>query len=307
MRSFSHKISSFFSEIWLITPMPIKRIFDNRLVLLILSLGIGGIIGNRFDNLYVERLFPWFIGKSSYPNIFILLGLVLFIFFLWLLICCVRLVDARDKYRERVDKLEADMAVSAKETMGLVSEIATLNERVSFNKNSGVVRETADEFYQELSNMVTNASVNNDLMISIGEGESLKDWLIRIYGEARAGRVPTAPKISTIRIKTLSEEFCDVLIKAGVLHPSFKTHMQRNIDELQQDDNLKYYNVPIVITRWDRLPPYHGFIYNKRFLINNWQVSPDGFLHVRTSLIDYNADEHASLYNDTIKSFYYGR
>lgn len=53
-----------------------------------------------------------------------------------------------------------------------------LNDYIAYNPSANSnyeVRESSDEFYSELTKLITTASYKDDLFISIGEGESLND------------------------------------------------------------------------------------------------------------------------------------
>jgi len=301
--AFLKNTKSRISELQEITPPFLKRVIKSRFIISVLALTIGGIIGGRSDDFFINKFLPWFVQRSEYPNVLFPIFIILIILLLWMVICSIRLIDDRNKYKEINIQSEKRNSELFTQNSILEKENAILNERISSHRDSVVSWGTSDEFYSELTKIVTTSAVKQDLLISIGEGESLTDWVLRIIGEAHSGR-GNLPKIRTIIIKRLSDAFCDVLMRDGVLHPDFKSRMLTNLKYLQQSRHLALYGINVEITCWDRLPRFHGFIYDKRFIINNWRVDPNGYLHVRTNLIDYHADAQPDLFEEIIESFY---
>ena len=253
----------------LLTPNVIKKVFKNRFFIILFTLAIGGIIGNHFDRLTVTGL-KWIFEKSEYYNIFIVLFFLTLIFLIWILIAFIRLNDYR---------------------------IYSPGEKYNF-----IMRQSSDEFYTELTKIITTSEYKSELLISIGEGESLNDWLMRVFEESKSGRI-NYPQISNIHIKMLSPDLCNTLESNNCLSKGFSKRMNENIDKFINNSNLKELGIGIRISYWDKLPSFHGFIYDKRCFVNSWEVNRNNVLHVRTPLKEFTAKEHSNEYNAIIKDF----
>lgn len=291
-------VPRFTRSLWEITPSPIRALLTNKWIIAALSLSIGGIVGNRSDEMFVEKLIPWFSIKNEVSNLFFVSITILFIISIWLLICIVRFHDDRNKFKEKVTEKQKEIEL-LKVELKVIDD--TLKKQSKEMKR--IIRNNADEFYPVLTKMVVNPKYKSDLLISIGEGESLQDWLLRIFEEARAER-NAIPQINRIVIKKLSDEMCDKLMAMKMINKDFKKNLYKNICEILHDDNLKYYNVTVQVKEWDVLPVFHGFVYDRTFLINKWTVNEQGHLHVRTSLYEYTAIDNADYYDKIMKYFY---
>ena len=159
-----------------------------------------------------------------------------------------------------------------------------LNDYIAYHPSATSnyeVRESSDEFYSELTKLITTASYKDDLFISIGEGESLNDWLSRIFEENNAGRINSL-QIRNIYIKMLSPELCELLEKNHFLSDGFSARMNKNVHSFCENQYLKDHSIDVKLTYWTKLPTFHGFIYDGYCLVNKWEVNDKNNLHVRT-------------------------
>lgn len=251
------------------TPTIVTKVVKNRFVISICSLAIGGIISNRSDKLFLQFIKLAF-SKREYYNIVIIIFFVVVILLLWIIIAYIRLHD--------------------------------LYYSKNSNSSNYEIMHSSDEFYKALTNLVIKSPYKNDLFISIGEGESLNDWIIRICEEANSNRI-SKPQIRNIYIYKLSDELCKVLEEKNFVSMDFTKRLNNNIKNFSSNPILKKYDIDVIICDWDCLPPFHGFVYSKYCFINSWEVNENGYLHVRTPLRTFNADEYPDLYNSIIKSF----
>lgn len=253
------------------TPPIFVNFFKNRIFIFISTLAIGGLIGNRFDDL-ILLISNWLISKNNYYNFVVLFLAIIIILFLWITIAYVRL---NDKY---------------------VYKHTNTND--SFSK----IRFSSDDFYKELTTLIINSKYKDDLYVSIGEGESLNDWIIRICEEAKSNRI-SKPQIRTINIRMLSPELCKSLENNGYLSKGYCSRMKNNINKFIKNPLLKEYEINVNITYWNKLPPFHGFIYGKNCFIGSWTVNNNGLLHVRTFLNEFTAEENPDKYDELLKAF----
>lgn len=195
---------------------------------------------------------------------------------------------------------------------GLVSRgiVSLIKQRPAIGwikANSGLNESISQElsrtkYDSELINMITTAKDKEDLYVSIGEGDFIVSLITRLYIEARSGQGPL-PMIKRIIIKRLSDELCKKLLDYGFLKPGFDERMKNNLYSLQINENLKYFNVEVVVKEWNILPFFHGFLFNNRFLTNSWSIDESGWLHVASSLKNKNSDKCSFEFTDIQKAF----
>lgn len=265
------RFKSLTSSLIATTPNTIVKFFKNRFFIFIATLAIGGLIGNRFDQFF-SYVVNWNITKQNYPNYILVLLIISILLFLWLLIAYIRLNDM------------------------------FLYEKSPNNNPAVKIRYSSDDFYKELTSLIVNSKYKSDLFISIGEGESLNDWLIRICGEAEANRIKH-PQIQSVYIKMLSPDLGKALESSKYISKGYCSRMNNNINKLIKNSILKKYGIEVNVTYWHTLPPFHGFIYDKHCFINSWEINSNGFLHVRTPLREFTAEQFPEKYNELVKVF----
>lgn len=262
------RIKEIFYSLISFTPNALIRLFKNRLFIACLTLGIGGIVGNRFDSLFTGFI-HWLFEKNSYMNLFVFVFILILILLLWVSFSFVRLHD-----------------------------------KVFLNslKTSSKLRCYSDDFYKELTYLVSNSKYKSDLFISIGEGESLNDWLVRICEESKSDRIKI-PQIRNVYIKMLSYDLCKELESSGFILKGFYSRMKNNVNSLTCNHTLGEFGIKVHVSYWKSLPSFHGFIYDKYCFINSWEVNKNGYLHVRTPLREFTAEQNPDEYNDLLKIF----
>ncbi len=264
------KIRVIYKSLTDLIPSKIINFFKNRIVIAIFTFAVGGLIGNRFDQFFLY-LIKWVTSRHEYYNFIVIILAITLLLLIWIVVSYIRLHDM------------------------------ILYKKPEINSNVDV-RPSSDDFYKELTNLVTSSNYKKDLFISIGEGESLNDWIIRIYREYNSGRLEK-PQINNINIKMLSCDLCQALEKSGYISKGYCSRMKNNINSFLNNPILKEQGININITYWNALPTFHGFIYDNYCLINSWEINVDGFLHVRTYLKEFTAEQNPDKYNSLLKEF----
>lgn len=270
-RHFLEKIKFNIKSIITQTPPVFIKLFKNRIFISISTLAVGVLIGNRFDD-FILSVYNWLISKNNYYNFIVLLLIIIAVLFLWIAIAYVRL---NDKY---------------------------LYNHTNINYSFSKIHFSSDDFYKELTTLITYSKYKDDLYISIGEGESLNDWIIRICEEAKSNRI-SKPQIRTINIRMLSQDLCKSLENNGYLSKGYCTLMKNNINKFTKNPLLKEYKINVNITYWSKLPSFHGFIYGKNCFVGSWTVNDNGLLHVRTPLNEFTAEDYPDKYEELLKAF----
>lgn len=264
-----NRINNAWASVIKFTPNFLKKAIKNRVLIVILTLAIGGFIGNRFDRFALTSL-KWFVQKKEYYNFIIILLAILIILLVWVTIVFIRLHDYQLYYSD--------------------------------SDGNYTLRQSSDEFYSELTQIITKSKYKHDLYISIGEGESLKDWLVRVFEESESKRI-NEPQIQNIYIKMLSTSLCKELEKNGFLADGFTYRLNKNINDFINNPVWEEHGINVKILYWNKLPPFHGFVYDKYCLVNSWEITDSSVLHVRTNLKSFTGEDNPQRFNEIKRLF----
>ncbi|MBE5228785.1 MAG: hypothetical protein IM550_11540 [Microcystis sp. M54BS1] len=158
----------------------------------------------------------------------------------------------------------------------------------------------SEQYYAILTDIVTKKDILNDLYVSIGEGDFVYAWITRIFHEANLDK---KPKISRLILKRLSDELIDIYISTNRLSINFKNKINRNLEFILEDEQLRQNNVEIEIKYWHTFPKFHGYLYGDDMLLGEWANDAKGYIHVKSPLYYTNRQFFPKQY-DFIKNIF---
>ncbi len=133
-----------------------------------------------------------------------------------------------------------------------------------------------------------------ELLASIGEGDFLLAWLSRLQDEA-------PNRISRVRVRCLSEAGITEQFKGSGGAERFKAKLEENLEELRR--LCQQNHMELIVTPWQSLAPFHGFICEGHALVGQWVRGKDGVPTVKTPLSHYERAKHPNEFADYLKKF----
>ena len=165
-------------------------------------------------------------------------------------------------------------------------------------KGKGIELLDPQQLHVFLSKIVTKSTGKHDLRVSIGEGDFLRSWLLRLC-EACSGRV----QINRLLIASLNDEVGSKLESFGLLRPGFMKSMKGNLTALKNAAGIIRENINIDICYWPCLPPYHGWLYNDTALSARWSIDDNGHLNVNTMMLKTTRKDNAKAFQQIYDMF----
>lgn len=157
------------------------------------------------------------------------------------------------------------------------------------------------ECTSRLSDLVQQGEIST-LWVSTGPADFVAQWLPRLYSEANEKHVP-GPKIDKLVIKHLDLNLANKMQKAGILEPLFYEKLKVNLKTLTCNHALSAHHVKVKCRTWEKLPPFHGFLFREECLIGQWGVGIGGYLHVQTHLNHIRKSDLPNVYSFVLKQF----
>lgn len=154
-----------------------------------------------------------------------------------------------------------------------------------------------DEYPQQLSALVQSSGTKTPLYVSVGTGDFLTPWLTRLYSEPATSLDKPTARIERLSVKHIELQAAARFEAAQVLEPNFVRKLELNLNTLKTDSDLVTHGVTLDTSTWQRLPLFHGYLFDDQFLIGPWRVGPSGYLHARTPLYKSSRRDLPNVYN----------
>jgi class 3 adenylate cyclase len=158
------------------------------------------------------------------------------------------------------------------------------------------------EHPEKLLSMITGGSEPSPLFVSAGDLDFISGWIERVFYEAQAFG-SQKPKINHIIIKRISDDAIASLAAIGGLPGGFEARMRANIRAMKDSPVLQHEGLVVTERTWNRLPPFHGFLYSDHALVGPWETGLGGILHHKTRLAYFSRTMAPDQFADVERAF----